>query len=260
MKVKDVMTKEVIFVDKDVDLKYVLKLMKKNNITKVPVVEEKKIVGIITDTTLALKLGSIRNRGVPASRLHASSVVNKEITTVSPDQELRSILSSVGEPGPTMLTVTEDDEIIGVVTKADLLHLVKSKTSVQELMKENIFSVSPDDRVVHARRMMIDNNIARLPVINNGILIGIISDIDIAFALAKLKKSFPIGKQKHQLDELLVNDAMQTPVISIDVNKTVADAAAVMLKENVGCLPVIQNEKTVGIISRTDVLKTIEEI
>ncbi|RLG28851.1 hypothetical protein DRN98_09070, partial [Methanosarcinales archaeon] len=48
MKVKDVMTTEVISVDKDVDLRYVLKVMKKHNITKIPVVEEKKLVGVIT--------------------------------------------------------------------------------------------------------------------------------------------------------------------------------------------------------------------
>jgi len=257
MKVKDVMTEDVIFVDKDVDLKYVLKLMKKNNITKIPVVEEKKIVGIITDTTLALKLGSIRNRGVPASRLHASSVVNKDITMVTPNQDLKTILSTVGEPGPTMLTVIENEELIGVVTKADLLPLVNSHKQVNEIMREHIFSVSPDDRVVHARRIMIDQNIARLPVINNGILIGVISDIDITFALAKLKKSFPLGKQKHQLEELLVNDAMQAPAIFIDAEKTVEDAAQLMIEENIGCLPVIKNEKIVGILSRTDLVKTI---
>ncbi|MFO8077310.1 MAG: CBS domain-containing protein [Thermoplasmatota archaeon] len=257
MKVKEIMTKDVIYVDKDVDLKYVLKLMKKNSITKIPVVEEKKVIGVITDNTLAVKLGSIRNRGVPASRLHASSVVNKELTTITPDQEIKTILSTVGEPGPTMLTVVENEEIKGVITKADLLPLVDSTTQVKEIMREQIYSVSPDDRVIHARRLLIDRNIARLPVINNGILIGIISDIDITFALAKLKKSFPLGKQKHQLEELLVNDAMQVPAISIDAGKTVKDAAELMLEENVGCLPVIQNEKIIGILSRTDVVKTI---
>ena len=135
--------------------------------------------------------------------------------------------------------------------------MVDSTTQVKELMREQLHSVSPDDRVVHARRLLIDQNIARLPVINNGILIGIISDIDITFALAKLKKSFPLGKQKHQLDELLVNDAMQAPAISIDAGKTVKDAAKLMIKENVGCLPVIQNEKIIGIVTRTDVIKTI---
>ena len=79
MEIKEIMTKDIIFVDKNVDLKYVLKLMKKHNITKIPVVEEKKLIGVITDNIIAVKLGSIRNKGVPAARLHASSVIDKNI-------------------------------------------------------------------------------------------------------------------------------------------------------------------------------------
>ena len=60
MKVKEVMTKNVITVDKDVDLKYVLHLMKKHEITKIPVVEDKKLIGMVTDNIIAYKLGSIR--------------------------------------------------------------------------------------------------------------------------------------------------------------------------------------------------------
>ena len=257
MKIKDIMTRDIIFVDKDVDLKYVLKLMKKNSITKIPVVENKQLIGLITDSHLAVKLGSIRSRGVPASRLHASSVTDKELINVSPDQHISTILATVGEPGPTILTVLENDELIGIVTKADLLPLVDSNKAVEDVMQKDIHSVSPDDRVIHARRRMIDEHIARLPVLNNGILIGIISDIDIVFALAKVKKSFPLGKQKHQLDELLVNDAMTSPAITIPAQKTIAETAKFMLEAGVGCLPVMQNEKVIGIISRTDLIKTI---
>jgi CBS domain-containing protein len=258
MKVKDVMTSEIIYVDKDVDMKYVMKLMKKYNITKIPIVEDKKPIGLVTDSNIALKLGAIRTRGVPAARLHASSIMDKNIIMVNAYAEVSDILSTVGEPGPTMLFVIENDFLVGVITKADLLPLVESKKPIEEIMKQMIHTVSPDDRVIHARRQMINEGIARLPVVNNGILIGMISDIDIAFALEKIKKSFPLGRQKHQLEELLVNDAMIAPAISIESDKTVCDAAKKMKENHVGCLPVIKNDKIVGIISRTDVLKTIE--
>jgi CBS domain-containing protein len=156
-----------------------------------------------------------------------------------------------------MLSVVEDGKLVGVVTKADLLPLVDSEKIVKEIMHENIHSVSPDDRVIHARRRMIDENVARLPVMNNGNLIGIISDNEIVFALAELKRSFPLGKQKHRLEELLVNDAMKTSVIWADVNVTASEAAKIMIKNNIGFLPLMENKKVVGIITRTDLLKTI---
>ena len=92
MKVEEVMTTDIIYVDKDVDLKYVLDLMKKHSITKIPVFENKKLIGIATDNIIAYKLGSIRKKGVPAARLHASSVTDKNIERISRDTEIKTIL------------------------------------------------------------------------------------------------------------------------------------------------------------------------
>jgi len=257
MKVKEIMTKDVITVDKDVNLKHVLNLMKKHEVTKIPVVEEKKLIGMITDNIIAYKLGSIRKRGVPASRLYASSVTDKNIECIHPDEDVKTILKKVGKPGPTMLCVLENNNLVGVITKADLLPLVDSKKQVREIMKRELHTVSPDDRVIHARRIMIDLDIARLPVVDQGKLVGMISDNEIVFALANVKKSFPLGKQKHRLDELLVEDVMKTPALWTKPNMAIADAASIMIKKNVGALPLIENGKLVGIVSRTDLLNTI---
>jgi len=257
MEVKDVMTKEVIFVDKDVDLKHVLDLMKKHEITKIPVVENKKLLGVITDNIIAYKLGSIRKRGIPASRLHASSVTDKDFETVGPNTDIKSILTKVGTPGPTMINVVENEKLLGVITKADLLPLVKSSKKIDTIMQTKMFTVAPGDRVVHARRMIIDENVARIPVASQGELIGMISDTEIAYALADLKRSVPLGKQKHHLEELLVENVMKIPVISTNPNTSISDAAKIMMEKNIGALPVLQNNKIVGIITRTDLIRTI---
>jgi len=258
MKVKDVMSSDVITVDKDVNLREVLKLMKKHDITKIPVLEDKKLIGVVTDNIIAVKLGSIRKKGVPASRLHASSVTDKVFETVSPDADIIKILKKVGEPGPTMLNVTVNDHLVGVVTKADLLPLVKSKKKLREIMNTNLHIVSSDDRVIHARRIMIDEDVARLPVIDDGKLVGIISDNEIAFALAKLKRSYSLGHQKHHLEELLVSDAMKSPAIWTEPNMSAVDAAKIMINNNIGFLPIVENNQLKGIVTRTDILKTID--
>ena len=257
MKIKEIMTKEVISVDKDEDLKHVLDLMKKHNITKIPVVEDKKLVGIVTDSLIAYKLGSIRKRDISTSRMHASSVTEKEIDIISPDTDVKKILKMVGKPGPTMLPVVEKDKLVGVVTKADLLFLVDSKKPLNTIMQRDIHAVSPEDRIVHARRVMIDENVARLPVIDQGKLFGIISDIEIAFAFAKLKKSFSLGRQKHRLDELTVKTVMKSPVLWTTRTVSVIEAAKIMMKHHIGSLPVIDDDALVGIVTRTDLLRTV---
>jgi len=257
MKVKQIMTTKIISVDKDDSLKRVLDLMKKHDITKIPVLEEKKFFGLVTDNVIAYKLGSIRKRSVTASRLHASSVTEKEVKTISPEEDVRNILKTVGEPGPTMLPVVEKGKLVGVVTKADLLPMVKSKDSIYSIMQRKVHTVNLDDRVIHARRIMITENVARLPVLEDKKLVGIISDIEIALAFASLKKSFSLGKQKHHLDELLVKDAMRAPVVWTTPSINIFDAAQMMLNRNVGALPLLENEKLVGMVTRTDLIRTI---
>lgn len=258
MKIKDVMTTEIISVDKDEDLSHVLTLMKKHDITKIPVLENKKFFGIITDNMIAYKLGSIRKREITASRLHASSVTEKNVPVVTPDEDLVSILRMVGDPGPTMLPVLQSDgQLIGVLTKADILHLAKSKKPVNQIMRKKISTVAPADRVIHARRIMVDEQVARLPVVDQGSLVGIISDMEIAFAFAKLKESYALGHQKHQLEELLVQNIMKSPVIWTTKTIAISDAALLMLKHDIGALPIVDEDKLIGIITRTDILKTV---
>jgi len=257
MKVMEIMTTKIISVDKDDSLKRVLDLMKKHDITKIPVLEDKKFFGLVTDNVIAYKLGSIRKRTVTASRLHASSVTEKEVKTICPGEDVRNILKSVGEPGPTMLPVVEKGKLVGVVTKADLLPMVKSKDSIYSIMQRKVHTVSLNDRVIHARRIMITENIARLPVLEEKKLVGIISDIEIALAFASLKKSFSLGKQKHHLDELLVEDVMRAPVVWATPSISIFNAAQLMLNYNIGALPVLENEKLIGMVTRTDLLKTI---
>ncbi len=257
MKVKEIMTTKMITVDKDDSLKLVLDLMKKHDITKIPVTEEKKFFGLVTDNVIAYKLGSIRKRGITASRLHASSVTEKEVLMISPEEEVKNILNSVGEPGPTMLPVVEKEKLVGIITKANLLPLVTSKNQLHSIMQKKVLTVGLDERVIHARRIMITNNVARLPVLEEKKLVGIISDIEIALAFASLKKSFSLGRQKHHLDELLVKDVMRSPVVWSNPSMSISDAAQLMLKQNVGALPLLENDKLVGMVTRTDLLKTI---
>ncbi len=258
MKIKQVMTKKIINVNKNDDLRYVLDLMEKHDITKIPVMDDHRLIGIVTDNKIADKLGSIRSKGVPAARMHASSVIDKNFDPVAPDDEVESILKTVGEPGLTMLPVIEKDKLVGVITKANLLPLINSKKKIKEVMNEEIHSVSPEDRVVHARRILLDNDIARMPVVNEGKVVGIVSDCEIAFAFAKIKKSFSLGQQHYRIRELLVKDVMKKNVVTLPEDATIKDAADLMIKQDIGCIPIIDNkDKVRGMVTRTDLLKNL---
>ena len=258
MQIMDIMTKDIISVNKNDDLQYVMDLMDKHNISKVPAMADGQLAGIVTDNKIADELGSVRNRKVPPSHMHASTVMDRDYEAVYPQMDLREILHTVGEPGLTMLPVLENKVLVGVVTKADLLPMVEDDRSVTDIMTSPVHTVKPDDRIVHARRRLLDNDIARLPVAIDGAPQGIISDMEIAFALAELKRSVSLGRQNHQLRELLVADAMRAPALVAGTQRSIAEAARIMLDQSVGCLPIVDDDDTLmGIVTRTDLLRTL---
>jgi CBS domain-containing protein len=258
MNIEDIMTTKVITVGKNDSLTHILELMKKNNITKLPVIDDKEFQGIVSDNTIAHKLGSLHTRAVSASRLHASSVMDKDIPTIQRTDDVKNILRTVGEPGPTMLPVVENYKLVGVVTKANLLPLVKVKTPVSTIMKSHLITVAPEERVVHARRLLIDKNIARLPVLStNRELVGMISDFEIAVAFAKIKDE-PLGHQNRWIEEMLINDTMRSPVIWGTPNLAASIAAQTMIEHNIGSLPIVDKNQMQGMITRTDLLKMVD--
>src|ERR1041385_3032470 len=105
MNVRDVMSTDLVTVDKDRNLKDVLALMAERKITKIPVTEDGDLVGIVTDSKIADKLGQYHNKGLQTARLHASSVMEKDFVVAHPDQDLSSLLADVGMPGIPLVPV-----------------------------------------------------------------------------------------------------------------------------------------------------------
>ncbi|HUR61852.1 MAG TPA: CBS domain-containing protein [Candidatus Thermoplasmatota archaeon] len=256
MKVRDVMATKVVTVAKDRNLKDVLHLMAQNNITKIPVVEDGDLVGIVTDGHIADKLGREHNRAIQLTTLHASSVMEKDFIVAHPDEDLNVLLEDVGKPGLTMIPVVQGTKLVGVVTKADLLRLVESDAPLSSIMKKELKTVTPSERLIHARRLLLDNDIARLPVLEGGKVKGIIAEHEIAGAFADLKTA-DAHVQRVNIRDLQVDAYMRRKVVTGHPEMSAKEAAERMLKEHVGALPVVAANGTIqGIVTRTDLIRT----
>jgi predicted transcriptional regulator len=256
MNVRDVMSKDPVTVDKDRSLKDVLDLMAQHRITKIPVTEDGDLVGIITDGKIADKLGRAHNRNIQTSRLHASGVMEKDFVVAHPDEALEVLLADVGKPGLTMIPVVQGRKLVGVVTKADLLRLVKSDVELAQIMKTELHSVGPGERLVHARRLLLDNDIARLPVLEGGKVTGIIAEHEIATAFAGFKNA-DAHVQKANIRDLEVGPYMRRKVVTGKPDMTAKQAAQAMMDNHVGALMVVDKGGVVqGIVTRTDLIRT----
>jgi acetoin utilization protein AcuB len=126
---------------------------------------------------------------------------------------------------------------------------------VANWMSHPVHSVKPMDSLHHARVLMEEHRVNQLPVAVNGRLVGIVSDRD-------LRDAFPSvfdhhGSQDRSIDAALipVEAVMTTNVLTLGPSDSVAAAAALMRRERIGAVPIVERGKLVGILARSDVLE-----
>jgi len=126
---------------------------------------------------------------------------------------------------------------------------------VEEVMSTELITTTPDEDIVETVELMLKNHILRLPVLEDGKLVGILTRSDLINAF---DKGFH-GERPEETKvgtELRVENIMHKLVITIDPNKSVLDAARLMSEKNIGSL-VISNKCEIGILTESDIFKKV---
>jgi CBS domain-containing protein len=264
MKASDIMTPKPVVVHKQDRIENVLDLMRKHSLSKIPVVDGDRLVGIISDGDVLEELGAFKNKDISPTTLHVSGAMQRKFEVAVPDMDVKVVVDACKHDGVGLLPVVDrnpDGKLVGVITKADLLPLVVSSTPVRDVMKKTLHSVTPDERLIHARRLMVDHGIERLPVLDQGRLVGVVGELDLAYAYDKLKKQYTPEQLKTRLKDVHVRDVMVTEVVTAPPDLPAKKAAAMMKERDVGCLPVTHGapgeNKISGMVTRTDLIRLI---
>ncbi len=123
--------------------------------------------------------------------------------------------------------------------------------TVREILSSkgyDIYSVSPDDTIFSALKMMAEKKIGAILVIENGEIMGIMSERDYARKVILEGKSSKDSK---------VRDIMSDKVIYVSTDTMVEECMALMIEKRIRHLPVLANHKLMGIISIGDVVKAV---
>ncbi len=131
---------------------------------------------------------------------------------------------------------------------------------VEDLMTRKVERLDRNDSLDMADDVMELGRIRHIPVMDADKVVGVVSQRDLfrsalAFALGYGEK----GK-KTLLRTLNVKDVMSQPVVTTDPAMLITEAAGLMLKKKVGCLPVIKDGGLVGILTETDILRYVAQI
>lgn len=128
-------------------------------------------------------------------------------------------------------------------------------------MTKNPMTVTADTKVDEVAHLMKKHNFRRLPVVDDGKLVGFLSDSD----LMRVAPSSATTLSRYEINSLLakicVRDIMKKDVVSVNVDATIEEAALIMYKNKIGGMPVVSNMgAVVGIITETDIFKTFVDV
>jgi len=135
---------------------------------------------------------------------------------------------------------------------------------VEELMTSHVFTVEPNDMIDRVFFLIHYEKVRHLPVIEKGKLVGMVSDRDMYKALGPKSNSNAIeankkGTELHVIPKKVQN-IMRRGITSTTPETFASDAAALMAEHKLGALPVIKDNKLVGILSSTDILRVFSKV
>lgn len=130
--------------------------------------------------------------------------------------------------------------------------------NISEIMTPNPVTVGQDDPMLAASKILKEKGFKHLPVVNGGgTLVGIITDRDLKRASASNATTLEIHELLYLLEKVKVVDIMTKSPYTVAADSNSGSAAKLMVEHKVGCLPVLDGARLVGILTKDDLLKLL---
>jgi len=279
MKIKDIMSENVVVIQDTEQVAYARNLMLKNRISRIVVVNPDGYpVGIVTERDITHKLSgkgpAWRRR--PIDKIAVRRVMNGELITADPGVNSKEAVELMLKNDIGSLPVVDQGELIGIVTKTDLMKVYENKFTgkwkISDLMSSNVVTVNENHAISHVITIMEENKIGRLVVIRDNEPVGILTSENISFAqvedpgtgvnMEKIYFVRPVegeGKRNIRMISMLTaGDIMTNHLVKLSSRADASEAANLMLEKEISGIPVVEDDELVGIITKTDIIKGIQ--
>ena len=120
--------------------------------------------------------------------MKVAEVMNKNVVTCHPSEKLTVIINKFELFHIAGMPVAEKGSLVGIVTQTDVLRAVKEGSIqdavVRDVMTSGVVVISPTDSAIYAAKLMVEKKVNRIPVIEDGKLVGIVTRGDLIRAAA----------------------------------------------------------------------------
>jgi len=273
---RDVMVSPVFVVSPHDNVAYARNLMVKHKISRVLVMDNGKLVGVLTKKDIAYRLkqqvAAWRRRSL--DQVAVASIAAVDPVVVTPGTGIRGIAWLFVEKNISCVPVVEAGAVIGIVTKSDLMRstLVGSLAGTVRDVMEDVATVNRQHSLDHVINVMSARNDKVVVTNDDGTLAGIITETNLAFFEDGKKVSGVErdvarqgqnradgagGQVSAAANRVTAEDVMTSPVITVSPDEPLARAIALMGREHKNSLVVVENNAILGIIKRDDIIKEV---
>jgi CBS domain-containing protein len=131
---------------------------------------------------------------------------------------------------------------------------------VRHLMQHDVLRMNAEETLDVVQDVMRLGGVRHIPVVSGDALVGLVSQRDLLHAAASSLLELTRETQREWLGKVAVRDVMSTKLHTVTPDQPAADIVAMLLQHRVGCLPVVENGKLVGIVSETDCLRYLARL
>jgi CBS domain-containing membrane protein len=132
--------------------------------------------------------------------------------------------------------------------------------AVREIMTGSPVTLKPEDTLDLANDVISLGRIRHMPVVEDGRLVGLLSERDLIGAAATTIFGLKQKRKSALLKTVLIKDVMKKRVISVKPDTPIKDAAHLMADKKIGCVPVVESGTLVGLLTTTDILRYVEQL
>ena len=277
MRAIDVMSTPVYVVAPTDNVAYARNLMLKHRVSRLPVMEEDELRGILTKKDIAYRLRQTEPmwRRRPIDRIPVSILMAPDPITIAPETGIRDIATIMLDKDISGIPVVEEGRVSGMVTKLDVMrsaHIRGLTARVGEIMEEAA-TVNRYHSLDHVIDTIKGKNDKLIVVNDNGSLAGIITESNLAFYeyqdermnlprkdVTHLRKEEPAGQKRFRYVvevSAVAEDIMSRPVITVPPGASLQDAVGLMLEHQINSLVVVEDDEVRGMLKRDDIIKEV---
>ena len=251
-----------------------IQIMVKEGFRRIPVVDPgtQRLRGIITATDIVNYLGGGKKYQIIQQKYAGNffkainepvrSIMTQKVFSVHTYAKISDAIELMTKRNVGGLPVVDEgNRVWAIITERDIVTIFSGRiggAKVADLMSKKVVTATPKTSIFEAEKRMVEHGFRRLPIVLEGKLVGIVTVMDILrfFGSGEVFKHLRSGTIVQVLQTPIIETAVKD-VVTIEPNFDVGQAAKLMWEKKIGALPVVEDQKLVGMITERDFFKLV---